>query len=125
MAWTLCRWTLRMSDMKFFVFPLTPFSTAPFPLEVEFSHYLNSAVIFFLDAQITPDQRDTILAIHSGCFFLHSHFRSKSFRKTFLYLTFSLFPEAKTGRAIYNSIFAKSMTPNIYVRHFSSRVLWG
>lgn len=51
--------------------------------------------------------------------------KNKSFRRTFFLLTFSLFPEAKAGKAIYNSIFAKSTTPNIYVRHFNGRVLWG
>ena len=79
----------------------------------------------FLVIRIIHAQRDNVLAIHTGYFFLHSHLKSKSFRRTFLQLTFSLFPEAKTGRAIYNSIFAKSVTPNIYVRHFNGRVLWG
>lgn len=47
-------------------FKMTVFATAIFPLEVELSHYLNSIVIFFLDAQITSAQRDNILAIHFG-----------------------------------------------------------
>lgn len=114
----------------FFFLPLKKFSIGLF--SGTFKHFQYS--LFFLKKKkewklfLRPSYSELKMIKSGQSMFVVSFSiatKNKSFRRTFFLLTFSLFPEAKAGKAIYNSIFAKSTTPNIYVRHFNGRVLWG